>query len=191
MKTTPPQSRIRARFVAFAVAACTALTSCGGGGGSSDSFVGAADVSISTTPTTIDSGDRTEVSISLWNVHENGIMLKIRFPEGLKYVSSSAFLLTDNDDVDLSPTINDAASDGDKYLVFFLSQSLFKQSGQDYNGEGGTVALQLEGISAVTNGLIEVDPDVDDPQQSNDVEFDIENPEFNAQAETSITVIGD
>ncbi len=173
-----------------ALAACTTLAACGGGGGSSDTFVGAADASISTTPSTIDSGDRTEVSIELWNVHENGVMVKVRFPEGLKYVRSSAILLTSEDDTDISPTINDTSSDGDRYLVFFLSQAQFTTGGQDYSGETGTIALQLEGVTAVSDGLIEVDPDVDDPQQSNDAEFDIENPEFNAQAETSITVIG-
>ena len=166
------------------------FTGCSGGG-SDDSFVGAADVSIMTQPSTIDSGDRTEVMTEVSNVHENGIALKFRFPDGLKYVKSSAFLLVESKEIDLTPVVNAVSSDGDRYLVFFIAQSSFKTSGQEYNGESATVALQLEGIDAVTNGLIEVDPDVDDPLQDNGTEFSIDTPEFNAQAETSIAVVAE
>ena len=168
------------------LAACS-----GGGGGSDDSFVGAADVSVVTQPSQIDSGDRTEVSIELSNVHDDGIALKIRVPNALVYVRASAMLLVGSEEQDLTPTVNDVSSDDDRYIVFYIPQSDFKTSGQDYNGESGTVVLQLEGVDAVTDGLIEVDPDVDDPQISNDTEFDISNPEFVAQAETSITVVSD
>ena len=168
-----------------------ALSACGGGGSSSDSFVGAADVSISAQPSEIDSGDRTEVSIEVSNVHESGIALKIRFPQGLSYVPTTALLLVDQDEIDLTPTVNAMSSDEERYLVFYIPQDAFTPGSEDYSGQAATVVLQLEGTAKVNDGLIEVDPDVDDPQQSNDTEFSIDNPEFVAEAETSITVIAE
>jgi hypothetical protein len=172
----------------------TALAGCGGGGGGGSSdegdFVGAANVSIHTTPGRIDTGDRTETSIELSNVHENGIALKIRYPEGLRYVPGSAFLLIDKKEIDISPTVNATAKgENETFLVFYLSQSQFKRSGQKYTGQSGTVVLQLEGQDSVVDGEIEVDPDVDDPAEDNSTEFNIDTPEFVAEDSAAISVV--
>jgi hypothetical protein len=176
------------RAVLLAAAFALPLTGCGGGGGGSDSFVGAADVGLDVSPTEIDSGDRTEVAITLANVIEDGVALKVRFPDALKYVRSSALLLVGQKEVDLTPKFNGLGDDSDRYLVFYLPQSFFRPSGQEYEGEEGTVVLQLEGVEAVTDGLIEVDVDVDDPLQSNDGEFSVQAPEFDPAASSPISV---
>ena len=177
-------------FLAAAVA--MPISGCGGGGGGgSDSFVGAAEVGLDVSPTDIDSGDRTEVAITLANVIEDGVALKLRFPDALRYVRSSALLLIGQKEIDITPKFNGAGEDSDRYLVFYLSQSLFRRSGQEYDGEEGTVVLQLEGVEAVTDGLIEVDVDVDDPLQSNDGEFSVETPEFDPAASSPISVQAD
>ncbi len=173
---------------------CTALltfaTACGGGGGGGDDFVGAATVGIRLQPSTIDSGDRTQVTIDVGDVHDNGIALKIRFPNGLRYVPASAALLVDEQQTKLTPTVNALAEDENSiYLVFYLSQSLFRASGEEYNGQMGTLRLQLEGRKAVKDGKLEVDADVDDPQESNDSEFTLSSPEFAAEDEASIEVV--
>jgi hypothetical protein len=162
----------------------------GGGGGGGGEFVGAANVSVRCTPNKIDSGDRTQVKIELSNVHENGIAVKIRYPSGLKYVPSSSFLMINERELDVSPTVN-ATSDKEDltYLVFYLSQSQFRRSNQEYSGESGTLLVQLEGRDTVVDGEIEVDPDVDDPAEDNSVEFDITSPEFISEASASISVI--
>jgi hypothetical protein len=176
----------------IAVAAATNLLGCGGGGGDGDSgpFFGAANVDVRTTPSRIDSGDRTQVSIELSDVHENGIAVKIRFPAGLRYVPGSSFLLVDERKIDVDPTIiqTDPAEDL-SYIVTYLTQNQFRRSSEEYNGESGTLLIQLEGRKSVVNGEIEVDPDVDDPAEGNDVEFDISNPEFAAESSASIEVI--
>ena len=186
MKTMKPSS-----LLALCVASMLALTlsSCGGGGGSDDSFVGAASVSISLQPSEIDSGDRIELSAELSSVHENGIALKFRYPEGLKYVASSAFLLIETKEIDLTPTVNQSSTDNEIYLVFYIPQSSFRRGGKPYEGESGTVVLQLEGIDAISDGLVEVDPDVDDPDQPNATEFSIDSPEFDAQDKAYVTVV--
>jgi hypothetical protein len=168
------------------------LTGCGGGGGGSDtgSFFGAANVNVRATPSRIDSGDRTQVSIELSDVHENGIAVKVRFPAGLRYVPGSSFLLVDEKKIDVDPTIIQTDESEDlTYVVTYLSQNQFRRSSEEYNGESGTLLIQLEGRKSVINGEIEADPDVDDPDEGNDVEFDISNPEFVAESSASIEVI--
>jgi hypothetical protein len=183
MKTLSLSSLLCGTLIAFAAA-------CGGGGGGGDDFVGAATVGITLQPSSIDSGDRTQVTVDIGDVHDNGIALKIRFPNGLRYVPSSASLLVDEQQTKLTPTVNALAEDENSiYLVFYLSQSLFSSSGDEYNGQVGTLRLQLEGRKAVKDGTVEVDADVDDPQESNDSEFSISTPEFAAEDEASIEVI--
>jgi hypothetical protein len=170
----------------------SALFGCGGGGGggSDSSYSGSADVQVRTTPSRIDSGDRTEVSIEVSNVNPNGIALKIRYPSGLQYVPSSAAILIDDKQAKISPTVNTPSpTDPETYLVFYLKQRQFRPAGQDYTGQTATVALQLVGVSAVNAGEVQVDPDVDDHAVSNDVEFNINHPQFVAESSASITVV--
>ncbi len=169
------------------------ILGCGGGGGGSgsgDSFFGAANVDVRVSPSKIDSGDRTQVQIELSDVHENGIAVKIRFPSGLRYVPGSSFLMIDSREIDVDPTvvITDPSEDL-SYIVTYLTQNQFRRSNQEYNGESGTLLLQLEGRKSVIDGEVEVDPDVDDPAEDNSLEFDISNPEFVAESSASIEVI--
>jgi len=170
----------------------SAICGCGGGGGgSSDSdYSGSADASVYTTPSRIDSGDRTEVSIDISNVNPNGIALKIKYPSGLQYVPSSAVLLVDEKEVKLQPTVNVSASNEPAvYLVFYLKQRQFRPTGQEYTGQTGTVVFQLVGMGPVDGGEIEVDPDVDDRAVDNAVEFNVSQPHFVAESSAGITVI--
>jgi len=173
------------------LSAAVSLVACGGGGGGGGSdFVGAARVSVRSSPRQIDSGDRAQVSIELSDVHENGIALKIRFPSGLKYVASSSFLMIDERELDVTPTVSATDDKEDvTYLVFYLSQSQFRRSSQEYNGESGTLLVQLEGRDTVVDGEIEVDPDVDDPAEDNTAEFDLASPEFVSEGSASISVV--
>jgi hypothetical protein len=167
----------------------TTLTACGGGGGG-DEFVGAATVTLSVQPSQIDSGDRAQVETTLGQVHENGLAVKFRFPTGLRYVSSSAFLQVNDKNYDITPTFNAVSNEDDaNYLLFYLPQKLFQTGNDAYNGEQGTLLFQLVGRSEVDEGLVEVDPDVDDPQVDNSVEFDLANPEFVAEDEAPISVV--
>lgn len=164
----------------------------GGGGGGDTSYSGAANVSINATPSKIDTGSRTQVSIDISDVVESGIALKMRYPIGLKYVASSAFLYVGEKEIDLTPTVNtNVTKDDQTYLVFYMPQAQFKRSGQDYEGEQATMKLLLEGREAVQNGEIEVDPDVDDPAEDNSSEFTIDTPEFEAEDSTPIEVVGE
>lgn len=162
---------------------CLSMSSCGGGGGGGgDEFVGAADVSVQTTPSSIDTGDRTEVRVRVANVHPDGILLKVRYPKGLAYFPNTAVLDVNDQQVDIGPK-NNVTKDNSVYLVFFFTQAQF---GSDNQGE---VVFQLTGNSAISDGAIEVDADVNNPQINDTTEFNVSSPDFGAVAETSIEVL--
>lgn len=164
----------------------------GGGGGGSDAFYGAANVTVRATPSKIDSGDRTQVSMELSDVHKNGIAVKIRFPSGLVYVPGSSFLEVGAKEIDVDPTIITTDEGQDlSYVIIYLSQDQFRRSSQEYNGESGTLRIELVGRKAVVDGEIEVDPDVDDPAVDNSVEFDVTSPNFVAEGSASINVVAE
>jgi hypothetical protein len=182
----------RITFLSATALSLAAIGCGGGGGGGGTSYSGAANVSVRATPSKIDTGSRAQVSIDISDVVESGIALKIRYPTGLKYVPSTAFLELGEKEVDLTPTVNvDVSKEDQTYLVFYMPQNQFKKSGRDYEGEQVTMILQLEGREELQNGEIEVDPDVDDPAENNASEFNVDTPEFEAEDSTPIEVVGE
>lgn len=174
------------------LATTTILTGCGGGGGSDDSstFSGAATVSVDLTPSIIDSGDETLVKAWVGDVHPSGIALKFKYPSGLNYVFQSATLTVGEKEVEIKPRTNVLTPDEKSaFLVFYLSQRLFRQDSEEYKGSPGLVRLRLVGKSLVNNGLVQVDADVDNPDVADSIEFNVSKPEFVASDEASISVV--
>ena len=159
------------------------LTACGGGGGGDDDYIGAAKLSLDVSPSKIDTGDRTLVKIKVSESDENGIILKVRFPAGMTYVTDSSTLERDGGEFDLSPLFNEAG-EGGNFLVYFIENSKF---GSDNKGD---VQFLLEAVSNFGEGQIEVDADVNDPLIEDNLEFDSEEPDFLAEDEKSIEVRG-
>jgi len=164
-------------------ALAASLAGCGGGGGGGGDYIGAALVSLEASPRQIDPGDRTQLTIRIAEVDENGIALKIKFPVELKYVSSSTTLETsDRDEPIIVPVTNSVNSDPDRYLVYYFKRSRFGEDNQ------GTLRLQLEAVDELSSGKIQIDADVDDPKVSNTTEFQVSSPEFGAEDEVSIEI---
>ena len=179
-------------LTSLAIASCLVFSAagCGGGGGNGDNFYGAAKVSVTAKPTRIDTGDRTQVKMELSEIHENGIAVKIRFPSGLVYVPGSSFLEVGPKEIDVDPKIITSDSSQEvSYVVIFLSQDQFRRSSDPYQGESGTLRIELVGRKAVFDGEIEVDPDVNDLAVDDAVEFDVKNPNFVAEGSASIQVV--
>lgn len=177
--------RISTRFTLVTLSCLNlALASCGGGGGGSgDNFPGAANVSIQIEPGEIDTGDRALAIADVSDVREN-MILKFRFPTVLSYVPATATIEIDGREKDITPNINttDAANYG--YLVFFLGTRDFGDSKE------GKIRFQLQANDSSKEGKIEIDADVDDPLIDNLAEFTIANPEFAAEDDVTINVIG-
>jgi hypothetical protein len=171
-------------FIPTAILAGLLLTSgCGGGGGGGEDFIGAATVSLSASPRTIDTGDRTEIRCDVRNVADTGIILKFRFPVGLEYVPESASITEDGVRTLISPQFLELDEDEDFFfLVFFLRVRDFARDGS------GRVEFQLAGKEETDVSIIEVDADIDDPLIDNASEFDREDPQFAPESAASITV---
>ena len=155
--------------------------SCGGGGGGGGNFSGAADIRVNAEPRVIDSGDRIQVKVTLSEIHENGVALKVRFSSELAYVPDSAEIEASGDEFAIVPTNNQSDAEG-SYLVFYLIEDDFGREKQ------GDVVFELVGNDTVEEGLIEVDADVDDPQVDNSIEFNVEAPEFGAEDAVQVIV---
>ena len=175
----------RVFFSAILIVSACLASSCGGGGGGDGEYVGAARASLELQPSRIDPGDRTQVRIQIWDVHHNGILLKVRFPDALQYVANSSEMRINAVERRLQPGV--VQSDGrDNFVVFFLEQDDFGLDGRDK----GTLILELEAVENLEGGEVEVDPDVNDPDIPDSAEFDINNPEFQAESSDDITVSG-
>ncbi len=158
---------------------------CGGGHHHHGDYVGAAEVSITATSRSIDTVDRTFVKVVISKLHQDGIALKIRFPGGLTYVPNSSSLKIDGQSYGTNPDVNVAESasiKASKYIVYYFSHDLFEER------QYGELSFELEAKSAVKKGYIEVDADVDDPLIDNSVEFNVDNPEFQAESIVGIKV---
>lgn len=167
------------------------LHGCGGGGGdgSDETFSGAASVSIRVTPSDIDTGDRAQVELSVGDVSEVGVAIKVRYPSGLRYVSGSATLTVETVEKKVNPSANVSSQEAKiSYLVFYVPQKSFRRPGEPYSGDPGTLTFQLAGKSEVKDGLVEVDADIDDPTKDNSEEFKITSPEFLADDQAPISV---
>jgi hypothetical protein len=71
------------------------LNFCGGGvGGGVSSAPDPAHITIEANPSLVDSGDRTAVTVDIYDVNDLGIALKLKYPKGLDYVVSSASEIT-------------------------------------------------------------------------------------------------
>lgn len=156
----------------------------GGGGGGDDEFVGAGEVTVRTQPSVIDPGDHTQVTVSIAEVHKNGVALKLRYPEGLVYVPDSSILSVEQTDKKLTPDFN--GSDGKYvYLVYFLEQKTFGAEGKDR----GYLTFELRaGDEEIREGEVEVALSVLDPDLPGGTGFDVENPLFSTRDSAPIKV---
>jgi len=158
------------------------IISCGGDNSNDNKFIGAAIVSVETSPKKFDTGDRTKVKVQISDLHPNGISLKINIPSNLEYVNGTGVIKIKDQSFPLSPQSIVNSNQG-LFLVFYMNNSIF-------DNHTGELFFELEAINPLEYGLIAVDADVDDPAIDNSVEFSSLNPEFIAEDSVEIEVIG-
>ncbi len=170
----------------FLVAGSLMGSSCFDGSSSGPTVQPPAEARIRTSPEQIDTGDRTEVEVELFDFVEDEIAIKIKYPLGLVYVSETAFLVLDGELVDIGPDEEESDST-DTYLVFYFStDDLVDADGNALSRM--ELIFELEGNEDVSDGTIEVDIDLDNPDVSNSSEFAVATPKFDAQDSNFIQV---
>jgi hypothetical protein len=167
---------------AFIIATMSLLYACGGGGGGGSSENYAGDVFLDLESDHIDSGDLNKISIEVTDINPEGSVLKIRMSRSLRYVKSSAVMFPDREEeMRVSPS-EEASTDYERYLVFFLSPE--DALGGDYISLNFTV----KAVSGDEDGYIEVDLDNNDPSVSDSQEFKVSAPKFTAKQHRSIFI---
>jgi len=161
---------------------------CGGGGGSSESFT-AASISVTAAPESIDTGDRSEIKVHISDIHEDGIVLKVRFPEELSYVDGTSFLdRSDEERIDIDPTFVEPSLDGGwSFVVYLLSR---EQLG---NSSAGDLLLEVRGNEPTDSSdddddspaEVEVDADF---QGADPVTVELATSEFSAEDSARLEV---
>ena len=180
MKLFTHQMRIQG-----AVCLLIAVCSCGIGPSNDDegdsSEGDPAQISLTVSPTIIDSGDRMDVYVTVSDLTQDDIAVKVRFPKQLSYVYDSSSLTINETIYDASPLSDDTDSTY-RYLVYYFNREDFEPQGE------GVLYFSLDGESDVASGTIGIDSDFDDSQVDDRYEFDVANPQFDAQAEIQIRV---
>ncbi len=171
---------LRSLFI-FGIATLSLGCGGGGGGGGTNEDL-AATVSLTVSPGSIDTGDRTTVEVFIDDLNEDGAAIKIRFPTGLTYIVGTSELEVAGDALDVAPT-NNVSGDSNNFLVYYFRKSTF-------GDDNGILRFKLTGVAKVADGKIEVDADLDDPNISNQTEFSVSTPNFDAQSSDGITVNG-
>ena len=168
----------------LALTSLVLLSSCGGSSGGGDDFFGAGRTAIQVTPNRIDVGDRMRVRVWLEDAIEDGVALKIRFPDALDYVPDTGALITHRDDrtVPRDPDV-DVKINGVNYLVWYITVNQLDEN------RDGLIEFQLVGRDRVREGKVAVDADVIDPLVDIEDQFDPEDPEFQVEASDWIEVI--
>jgi hypothetical protein len=162
------------------------LTGCGGGGGGSDESEndqGPATVKLAVDPKKFDSGDHTEVIVTLRSFKETAVALKVRFPVALSYVQESGIIIVDDVAEERKPNVKKADTEFG-YAVFYISTT---KLGIDLD-DTVEIVFELVGNESVEAGKIEIDVDIDDPKVENNEEFVVATPKFDPQAEADIVV---
>ncbi len=155
---------------------------CGGSGGD-NFFGGAAYVKIQASPDLIDVGDSTFVVVDVDDVNDPAFFLKIRFPAGLDYIRGSSYLRVGNEDFQRDPdVVFTSTSENNKYMVYFLTRAEMGEKKKT------RISFDLVGIARVSKGDIEVDADIDDPNEVNSQEFSVNEPKFDQEASDEVRV---
>lgn len=159
----------------------------GGGGGGSDTansnYEGYIDFQLE--KDSLDSGDLTQVSLTVYDMNPNGVILKFHYPEALRLVRGSGVLYVGNDGysqqifADAEETV-----DGSRYLAYFLFPKDID------NGSQQTVVFDLKAIAPDASAYLEVDLDNNDPNIPDSKEFSAEDPQFTSIDRFNIGIVG-
>jgi hypothetical protein len=182
----PTDSLEKLKRVLIPIAVGLTIASCGGGGGggdAGDNYPGYTEFHVERD--SLDSGDLTDVSLTVHEINPDGVFVKLHYPASLKYQNGSAMVYS-GDAVEWVATAPfDSASNGNnKYLVFRVSRPPENQTNRV------AIGLTMRAVSGDPSAYIEVDLDNNDPTLPDDQEFDDANPQFSSDDRWNISIAG-
>ncbi len=168
------------KYLALIIGFACLSSACGGGGGSGSSDDQPGELSIQIAPDAIDTGDRTTVRFFITEPNPDGIIVKVRFPLGLRYVIGSSELVIGGVTTRTAPT-NSVSDSTYRYLTYFFREGFLIENSAE-------LRFRLSGVEAVTSGAIEGDIDLNDPTIDDQDEFSVSTPNFSPLASYPVFV---
>ena len=163
------------------------MASCGGGGGGGGdegaNFPGYTEFYVERD--SLDSGDLTDVTVTVFDINRNGVFLKFHYPSSLAYRSGSAITHTGDSDSWTTTSPFDATSnETGKYLVFRVSRPPEDETNRV------SIGFTLRAVSGDPSAYVEVDLDNNDPALPDEKEFNDTFPQFSSDDRWNISIAG-
>jgi len=160
------------------------LIGCGGGGGGPSASAGnPAAASIQVSPRTIDSGDRSLVTVELRDIQvedSNGMIIKLVIPDSLDFLTTTPlFSRRDLDDVLIDARTFNGSNV--QYILFYVDMASIPISRRE-----AEISFLVEGTELLSPSTVAVDVDVTDVDDRQT--FSVNNPRFTALSSTTIEV---
>jgi len=160
------------------------LIGCGGGGGGPSASAGnPAAASIQVSPRTIDSGDRSLVTVELRDIQvedSNGMIIKLVIPDSLDFLTTTPlFSRRDLDDVLIDARTFNGSNV--QYILFYVDMASIPISRRE-----AEISFLVEGTELLSPSTVAVDVDVADVDDRQT--FSVNNPRFTALSSTTIEV---
>lgn len=171
-------------------AAVIAVASCGvgggGGGGGSDSsenYPGYTDFQVERD--SLDSGDLTDVTLTVYDINPNGIFVKFHYPASLRFIAGSAMSYSGDAQTWQTTAPLAATTIGtEKYLVFTVFPPPTDQTNRV------TLSFTMKAVSGDPSAYLEVDLDNNDPNIPDNLEFNSNDPQFSSDDRWNISIGG-
>lgn len=169
--------------IGLTMASCGGGGGGGGGGGAESNYPGYVEFHVERD--SLDSGDLTDITVTVTDVHRDGVFLKFHYPSSLAYRSGSAIMHSGDEESWTMTSPFDAASNGaDKYLVFRVSPPP-----EDQNNRV-RVGFTLRAVSGDPYAYVEVELDNNDPSLPDNLEFHDSSPQFSSDDRWNISIAG-
>lgn len=170
-------------------AAVIAVASCGVGGGggggddTSDNYPGYTDFQLERD--SLDSGDLTDTTLTVYDINPNGIFVKFHYPASLRFVAGSAMSYSgDSQKWQATAPLTATTIGTDKYLVF----TVFPPPADETNRVA--LSFTLKAVSGDPSAYLEVDLDNNDPNVPDNLEFNSSDPQFYSDDRWNISIGG-
>lgn len=173
--------------MALTVASCGVGGGGGGGGGSGEdndgNYPGYTDFQVERDY--LDSGDLTDITLTVYDINSDGIFVKFHYPPALRYMGGSSMTYSGDSEawVGTEPFDSATTSSG-KYLVFRVSRPPEDQTNRV------AIGFTMRATGGDPSAYIEVDLDNNDPTIPDNIEFNSKDPQFYSDDRWNINIAG-
>jgi hypothetical protein len=173
--------------MALTVASCGVGGGGGGGGdgqdGNGGNYPGYTDFQVERDA--LDSGDLTDVTLTVYDINQDGIFVKFHYPPSLRYMNGSSMTYTGDSEswVGTEPFAATTTSTG-KYLVYRVSRPPENETNRV------AIGFTMRATGGDPSAYIEVDLDNNDPTIPDNIEFNSRDPQFYSDDRWNIQIAG-